>query len=121
MLAGSDVTSSYAEIAGGPGRWTLTPIETGLGNMAEMYSTVNQLANEMTLYNTLQGITMQLLILRLIRVLSAQKRLSILTSTAIKVGCLSSPSESPMKVPYIHTCRYKMEGFAYCQAWLPRQ
>ena len=58
--------------------------------MAEMYSTVNLLANDMTLYTTLQGITMQLLIIRLIRVLSAQTRLSILTSTALKVGCLPS-------------------------------
>ena len=56
--------------------------------MAEMYSTVNLLANDMTLYTTLQGITMQLLIMRLIRVLSAQKRLSVLTSTAVKVSNL---------------------------------
>ena len=54
--------------------------------MADMYSTVSLLADDMTLYTTLQGITMQLLIIRLIRILSAQKRLSILTSTAIKVG-----------------------------------
>ena len=57
--------------------------------MAAMYSTVNRLANDMTLYTTLQGITMQLLIIRLIRVLSAQKRLSILTTTAIKVDDLA--------------------------------
>ena len=56
--------------------------------MAEMYGTVDRLANALTLYTTLQGITMQLLILRLIKILSAQKRLSILTSAAIKVNGL---------------------------------
>ena len=61
--------------------------------MADMYSTANTLANDMTLYTTLQGITMQLLILRLIKVLSAQKRLSILTTTAIKVTALLLFSE----------------------------
>lgn len=79
------MNGNYAQVPGGAGRWTLTTVETGLDNMAEMYSTVNQLANDLTVYTTLQGITMQLLILRLIRVLSAQKRLSILTSTTVKV------------------------------------
>lgn len=82
----SDANDSYAQVPGGPGRWTLTTDKTGLDSMSQMYSTVNQLANDMTLYTTLQGITMQLLIIRLIRVLSAQRRLSILTTTAIKVG-----------------------------------
>ncbi len=54
--------------------------------MADMYTRADRMANELTLYTTLQGITMQLLILRLIKVLSAQKRLSILTTTAVKVG-----------------------------------
>ena len=85
----SSVDSSYAQVPGGPGRWTLNTTETGLQGMAEMYSTVSLLADDMTLYTTLQGITMQLLIIRLIRILSAQKRLSILTTTAIKVGLLT--------------------------------
>ena len=80
------MNDSYAQVPGSAGRWTLTSDESGLTSMAAMYSTVNKLANDMTLYTTLQGITMQLLIIRLIRVLSAQKRLSILTTTAIKVG-----------------------------------
>lgn len=92
LHAVSNPDDSYAQIPGGAGRWTLIPEETGLENMAQMYHTVSLLANDITLYTTLQGITMQLLIIRLIRVLSAQKRLSILTSTAIKacllLGCL---------------------------------
>ena len=58
--------------------------------MAEMYSQADKMADRLTLYTTLQGITMQMLILRLIKVLSAQKRLSILTTTAVKVGCSST-------------------------------
>ena len=85
-FAVSSESSSYAQVPGGPGRWTLNTSATGLDSMAHMYSTVSLLADDMTLYTTLQGITMQLLIIRLIRILSAQKRLSILTSTAIKVG-----------------------------------
>ena len=54
--------------------------------MAAMYAAVDSMSNQIVLFTTLQGITMQLLILRLIRVLSAQKRLSILTSTTIKVA-----------------------------------
>ena len=54
--------------------------------MAQMYSQADYMADELTLYTTLQGITMQMLTLRLIKVLSAQKRLSILTTTAVKVG-----------------------------------
>lgn len=88
LRAVSDLDDSYAQTPGGPGRWTLATDETGLENMANVYHTVSLLANDITLYTTLQGITMQLLIIRLIRVLSAQKRLSILTSTAIKVCCL---------------------------------
>ena len=84
------MNGSYAQVPGGPGRWTLANVETGLDNMAEMHGTVDRLANGLTLYTTLQGITMQLLILRLIKILSAQKRLSILTSAAVKVGCLGS-------------------------------
>ena len=53
--------------------------------MADMYTAADSMATQITLFTTLQGITMQLLILRLIRVLSAQKRLSILTTTAVKV------------------------------------
>ena len=54
--------------------------------MAAVYASVNTMAEQVTLYTTLQGITLQLLIIRLIRILSAQKRLSILTRTAIKVS-----------------------------------
>ena len=78
--------STYGEVPGGAGRWTLTDVNTGLKDMADMYTRADRMANELTLYTTLQGITMQLLILRLIKVLSAQKRLSILTTTAVKVG-----------------------------------
>jgi len=53
--------------------------------MAAMYAEVDTMSNQIVLFTTLQGITMQMLILRLIRVLSAQKRLSILTSTTLKV------------------------------------
>jgi len=53
--------------------------------MAAMYAAVDTMSNQIVLFTTLQGITMQMLILRLIRVLSAQKRLSILTSTTLKV------------------------------------
>ena len=79
--------STYAQVPGGAGRWTLPDINTGLDSMAEMYTQADKMADEITLYTTLQGITMQLLILRLIKVLSAQKRLSILTTTAMKVCC----------------------------------
>ena len=92
-IAVSDVNDIYAQVPGGPGRWTLAGVEGGLEAMADMYSTVNTLANDMTLYTTLQGITMQLLILRLIKVLSAQKRLSILTTTAIKVSACRLSSQ----------------------------
>ena len=95
---------SYAQVAGGPGRWTLESTETGLDSMAEMYSTVNLLANDMTLYTTLQGITMQLLIMRLIRVLSAQKRLSILTSTALKVRYLVLQPACPERFEVTSSC-----------------
>ncbi|KAL0020782.1 hypothetical protein WJX79_001465 [Trebouxia sp. C0005] len=77
--------STYAQVPGGAGRWTLPDVNTGLDSMAEMYAQADKMADEMTLYTTLQGITLQLLILRLIKVMSAQKRLSILTTTAIKV------------------------------------
>ena len=80
-------SSIWAEQPGGAGRWTLPDVNTGLDGMAEIYSQADKMANELTLYTTLQGITMQMLILRLIKVLSAQKRLSILTATAVKVGC----------------------------------
>jgi len=53
--------------------------------MAAMYAAVDTMSNQIVLFTTLQGITMQMLILRLIRVLSAQKRLSILTNTTLKV------------------------------------
>ena len=86
--AESAVNGSYSQVPGGPGRWTLPTVGTGLDDMADMYSTVSLLADDMTLYTTLQGITMQLLIIRLIRILSAQKRLSILTTTAVKVALL---------------------------------
>ena len=79
--------STYAQVPGGAGRWTLPDVNTGLDSMAEMYTQADKMADEITLYTTLQGITMQLLILRLIKVLSAQKRLSILTTTAVKVRC----------------------------------
>ena len=75
----------YAEVPGGPGRWTLPDVETGLDSMAAVYSAVDTMSNQITLFTTLQGITLQLLILRLIKILSAQKRLSILTKTTIKV------------------------------------
>lgn len=55
--------------------------------MAEVYSVADKMADELTLYTTVQAITMQMLILRFIKVLSAQKRLSILTTTAVKVCC----------------------------------
>ena len=77
--------STWAEVPGGAGRWTLSDVDTGLNSMADMYTAADSMATQITLYTTLQGITMQLLILRLIRVLSAQKRLSILTTTAVKV------------------------------------
>ncbi|DBA80580.1 TPA: hypothetical protein ACH3X1_007841 [Trebouxia sp. C0004] len=77
--------STWAEVPGGAGRWTLPDVDTGLNSMADMYNVADSMATKITLYTTLQGITMQLLILRLIRVLSAQKRLSILTTTAVKV------------------------------------
>ncbi|KAL0024068.1 hypothetical protein WJX79_002467 [Trebouxia sp. C0005] len=76
--------STYGEVPGAAGRWTLSDVNTGLDSMAAMYAAVNTMSNQIVLFTTLQGITMQMLILRLIRVLSAQKRLSILTSTAIK-------------------------------------
>ena len=99
--AGSAVADSYGQVPGGPGRWTLVGVEGGLESMADMYSTANTLANDMTLYTTLQGITMQLLILRLIKVLSAQKRLSILTTTAIKVTALLLNFDRPMPEPLV--------------------
>ena len=77
--------STWAEVPGGAGRWTLSDVDTGLNSMADMYTAADSMATQITLFTTLQGITMQLLILRLIRVLSAQKRLSILTTTAVKV------------------------------------
>ena len=77
--------STYGEIPGGAGRWTLLDSNIGLDSMAAVYATVNTMADQITLYTTLQGITLQMLILRLIRVLSAQKRLSVLTRTTIKV------------------------------------
>ncbi len=89
FLAVSD-PSTYGEVAGGAGRWTLADVNTGLDSMAAMYGQADSMANAFTLYTTLQAITMQLLILRLTKVLSAQKRLSILTTTAVKVcRCIS--------------------------------
>ena len=82
--------STYGEVPGGAGRWTLADDSAGLNSMAAMYASVNTMSNQITLFTTLQGITLQLLIMRLIRVLSAQKRLSILPSTGIKVQTLQS-------------------------------
>lgn len=65
--------------------------------MAEVYSLADKMADELTLYTTVQGITMQMLILRFIKVLSAQKRLSILTTTAVKVCC--SPVFTNLPLP----------------------
>lgn len=88
--------STWAEVPGGPGRWTLPDVDTGLNSMADMYTAADSMATQITLYTTLQGITMQLLILRFIRVLSAQKRLSILTTTAVKAShCTSGPTYHP--------------------------
>lgn len=75
----------YASEPGGPGRWTLADDSTGLDSMAAIYATMDTMSDQLTLFTTLQGLTLMLLILRLIRVLSAQKRLSILTTTAVKV------------------------------------
>jgi len=97
--------STYGEVPGGAGRWTLPDVNIGLNSMADMYTQAERMANEVTLYATLQGITMHLLILRLIKLLSAQKRLSILTTTAVKVtGCLNAccPS-SPPPLPILTT------------------
>ena len=66
LHAVSDPDDSYAQTPGGMGRWTLATDETGLENMANVYHTVSLLANNITLYTSLQGITMQLLIIRLI-------------------------------------------------------
>ena len=85
MVAGL-AWSTYASVAGGPGRWTLADDSRGLDSMAAMYATVNTMASQITLFTTLQGLTLLLLILRLISFLSAQKRLSILTTTAVKVS-----------------------------------
>lgn len=64
--------------------------------MADMYTAADSMATKITLYTTLQGITMQLLILRFIRVLSAQKRLSILTTTAVKAShCAARSRDHP--------------------------
>ena len=78
--------STSASVAGGPGRWTLADDSRGLDSMAAMYATVNTMASQITLFTTLQGLTLLLLILRLVKLLSAQKRLSILTTTAVKVS-----------------------------------
>ena len=83
--------STWGQVPGGAGRWTLPDVNTGLDSMAEVYTQADKMADEMTLYTTVQGITMQLLILRLIKVLSAQKRLSILTTTSVKVCCRQHP------------------------------
>jgi len=72
-------------VPGAAGRWALPDVNTGLDSMAAMYAAVDTMSNQIVLFTTLQGITMQMLILRLIRVLSAQKRLSILTNTTLKV------------------------------------
>ena len=93
----------WAEIPGNAGRWTLPDVNTGLDSMAAMYSQADKMADGLTLYTTLQGITMQMLILRLIKVLSAQKRLSILTTTAVKVGC-SSTNDSRNSNKYEESC-----------------
>lgn len=85
LIHAASAPSTHGEVPGGAGRWTLTDVNTGLDSMAAMYTKADSMANDFTLYTTLQGITMQLLILRLIKVLSAQKRLSILTTTAVKV------------------------------------
>ena len=85
-LCAASAVSTYGEVPGAAGRWTLADVDTGLDSMAAMYAAVDSMSNQIVLFTTLQGITMQLLILRLIRVLSAQKRLSILTSTTIKVA-----------------------------------
>lgn len=73
-------------MSGGPGRWTLPDVPTGLEDMAAVYATVDTMADQISLFTTLQGLTLLLLILRFIRILSAQKRLSILTTTAVKVN-----------------------------------
>lgn len=86
--------------------------------MAEMYSTVDLLANDLTLYTSLQGITMQLLIIRLIRLLSAQQRLSILTSTAIKVAYASLIKlRSSAPTTLLLLCRYNMRMHSPSAAW----
>ena len=77
--------STYASKPGGPGRWSLADDGTGLDSMAAIYATIDSMSDQLTLFATLQGLTLMLLILRLIRILSAQKRLSILTTTAVKV------------------------------------
>ena len=116
--------STYAQVPGGAGRWTLPDVSTGLDSMADMYTQADKMANEMTLYTTLQGITMQLLILRLIKVLSAQKRLSILTTTAMKVCCcvwslpltnfaVSSMLHSWMASHMLTACSYRISGMLH--------
>lgn len=98
--------STWGQVPGGAGRWTLPDVNTGLDSMAEVYTRADKMADEMTLYTTVQGITMQLLILRLIKVLSAQKRLSILTTTSVKVCCRRYP------------CAGAVSGFVHREAGL---
>ena len=95
-LSAVSAPSTWAEVPGDAGRWTLPDVDTGLNSMADMYTAADIMATRITLYTTLQGITMQLLILRFIRVLSAQKRLSILTTTAVKAShCTSGATYHP--------------------------
>ena len=45
--------STYAQVPGGAGRWTLPDVNTGLDSMAELYTQADKMANEMMLYTTL--------------------------------------------------------------------
>ncbi|GFR49555.1 hypothetical protein Agub_g11601 [Astrephomene gubernaculifera] len=87
MLRRADSTSSSSSSPGPgeAGRWKAAENTSGLQRMAEMFYEVRGLCHMWALYQTLQGIVLILLILRLIHHLSFQPRLSVISGTLARM------------------------------------
>ncbi|KAK9817290.1 hypothetical protein WJX72_012291 [[Myrmecia] bisecta] len=79
-------TFGWASQPGELGRWSLPDDNTGLNELGAIYFLADKMTDLLTLYNFLQGMVLLLLLVRLLRVLSAQKRLSLITSVLVKVA-----------------------------------
>lgn len=82
----ADVNSTVSAFPGGINRWQLQDDNSGLSLLAQHMGTVDTMSALFVLYTSTQGFVIMALIVRLMVILSAQKRLSVITSTIVKAS-----------------------------------